>query len=459
MRPTGPGPLSGRTVEGRYLLGDLIARGGMGTVYRGRDLRLGRPVAVKVLKESVAADPRRTDRFAAEARAAAAVADPHVVAVWDQGVDETGPEPLAFLVMELVDGATLRDLIKRRSPMTVREMLRVAVPMTAGVAAAHRCGLVHRDIKPENVLTSPTGSVKVADFGLTRPVQEDSATLTLIGSANYIAPEVVRRESSGPPADLYSLGVILYEMLTGVPPFRGPSPYAVSMAHVDEPFPVLQRRFPGVDPEVADIVVWCCEKDPEHRPQRAADLLGELEHLRESLTPAALDLAPPGHRPETEDLFSVLRTDSHTDPTGLRAVPAEQDDPDAAPPPRTQPTRLLPPDTDLDELPRTDRSPTALTRHLQAAPAQAAVPAEGPPAAGQDRVIRDAEAPRDPRSPRVVLGRGGPYRGWILLLIFLLVACAVGYLGWLLGLQLIGSGYGTGAAAALLGGRAGPPAG
>lgn len=442
-------------MEGRYLLGDLIARGGMGTVYRGRDLRLGRPVAVKVLKESVAADPRRTDRFAAEARAAAAVADPHVVAVWDQGVDETGPEPLAFLVMELVDGATLRDLIKRRSPMTVREMLRVAVPMTAGVAAAHRCGLVHRDIKPENVLTSPTGSVKVADFGLTRPVQEDSATLTLIGSANYIAPEVVRRESSGPPADLYSLGVILYEMLTGVPPFRGPSPYAVSMAHVDEPFPVLQRRFPGVDPEVADIVVWCCEKDPEHRPQRAADLLGELEHLRESLTPAALDLAPPGHRPEAEDLFSVLRTDSHTDPAGLRAVPAGPDDADAdAPPPRTQPTRLLPadpaptahPGSDLDERPGADRSPADPTQSIRAA-------------AGGSRVFRDAQAPRDPRSPRVVLGRGGPYRGWILVLIFLLVACAVGYLGWLLGLQLIGSGYGTGTAAALFGGRAGPPAG
>ena len=440
-------------MEGRYLLGDLIARGGMGTVYRGRDLRLGRPVAVKVLRESVAADPRRTDRFAAEARAAAAVADPHVVAVWDQGLDESGPEPLAFLVMELVDGATLRDLIKRRSPMTVREMLRVAVPMTAGVAAAHRCGLVHRDIKPENVLTSPTGSVKVADFGLTRPVQEDSPTLTLIGSANYIAPEVVRRESSGPPADLYSLGVILYEMLTGVPPFRGPSPYAVSMAHVDEPFPELRRRFPGVDPEVADIVAWCCEKDPEHRPQRAADLLGELEHLRESLAPAALDLAPPGHRQESEDLFSVLRTDSHTDPAGLRAVPAGPDDADAAPPPRTPPTRLLPadpapgahPGPDVDERPGADRSPATPTQSIRAA-------------AGENRVFRDAQAPRDPRSPRVVLGRGGPYRGWILVLIFLLVACAVGYLGWLLGLQLIGS-VDAAPAAALLGDRTGPPAG
>lgn len=449
MRPTGPGPLTGRMLDGRYLLEHLIARGGMGTVYRGRDTRLDRPVAVKVLKDTLSADPIRTERFAAEARAAATISDPHVVAVWDQGVDRGREDPVAFLVMELVDGATLRDLIRRRSPMTVREMLRVALPLTAGLAAAHRHGLVHRDVKPENVLTSPTGSVKVTDFGLTRQVQEESATLTLVGSANYIAPEIVRREASGMPSDLYSVGIILYEMLTGVPPFRGATPYAVSMAHVDEPMPPLERRFPDVDPEVADIIAWCCEKDPQHRPQEAADLLGELEHLEQTLTDEALDRTPPGHRPDSSDLFAPLSTDSHTAPAGLRIPSPEL--PPGTPGGGTEETG---PAASFSEGPTAVQSPSTGRREPRV-DADAANPVEQAPEAPATRVIGASPSPAerahgafDPSVPQTRLGSSAPYRGWVLLLVFVLLACTVAYLGWLLGVQFLG-GAEPGAAGAL----------
>lgn len=418
MKPTAPGPHTGRTLDGRYLLGDLIARGGMGAVYRGLDERLNRAVAVKLLKESLSTDPVTVRRFAEEARAAAAIADPHVVSVWDQGLDEGEAPPLAFLVMELVDGATLRDLVKRRSPMTVREMLRVAIPLARGLAAAHRSGLVHRDVKPENVLVSPRGSVKVTDFGLTRQVQAESATVTLVGSANYIAPELVKREPAGTAADTYSVGIVLYEMLTGVPPFRGATPYAVSMTHVNDPMPDIGRRFPGLDPEIAEVIAWCCAKDPDNRPQHAEDLLGELLHIQDDLGDEALDRQPPGYRVDARDLFSVLSTDSHTAAVDLVGAEGPVTGPTVAVPAREEPDAAA------------DPGGEDATRVFS--------PGQLPVGRGErDPVPERPEEPGDPAVPLHTLGRSGQHRGWVWLLVFVLAACTAGYLGWLLGVEIL----------------------
>ena len=482
----------------------------MGAVYRALDERLNRPVAVKLLKETLSTDAVTVRRFAEEARAAAAIADPHVVAVWDQGLDESDGTPLAFLVMELVDGATLRDLIKRRSPMTVREMLRVAVPLSRGLAAAHRSGLVHRDIKPENVLVSPRGSVKVTDFGLTRQVQAESSTMTLVGSANYIAPELVKREPAGTAADTYSVGIVLYEMLTGVPPFRGATPYAVSMAHVNDPMPDVGRRFPGLDPEIAEIIAWCCDKDPDNRPQHAEDLLGELLHISQDLGAEALDLRPPGYREDARDLFSVLSTDSHTAAVDLPEMPrppergapggaagsnaagrggAVPEEDDAGTSPVTGPTVAVSPEGAVGAAPlpggplpaaedpetpeeepgsRTpyqaeDERPTEsvtaarglddATRAFSPGRTAAAREQPGPRAAS-------AQAPRDPAVPLHVLGGGGQHRGWVWLLVFVLAACTAGYLGWLLGVEILSQQVGqAGTAVGSLGAAASPGGG
>lgn len=423
----------------------------MGVVYRGRDTRLDRPVAVKVLKDSVGSTPEAMERFVHEARAAASITDPHVVTVWDQGMDTSGPDPVVYLVMELVDGATLRDLIKRRSPMTVREALRVAVPLTEGLSAAHHIGLVHRDVKPENVLTSPNGSVKVTDFGLTRRVQAESATLSLVGSANYIAPELVRRRPAGKPADNYSVGIILYEMLTGVPPFRGDSPYAVSMAHVDEDMPDIRRRFPGIDPEIVEIISWCCAKEPENRPQDAEDLRGELEHISRRLSDESLDRRPPGYRDDASDLFSGLETASHTRPVQLQGLREPSGGAGAATsaaervgPSATRETS----DSAWDHAPDHDaeasrgvpeESPTETVeaqRPLDAA--TRVMPTENiPNAAGPHREREPQTGSTDPAVPLHVLGSAEPYRAWVWILVFVLAACMTAYLGWLVGVSIV----------------------
>ncbi len=439
MKRTAPGPLTGRTLEGRYLLGDMIARGGMGVVYRGRDTRLDRPVAVKVLKDSVGSTPEAMERFVHEARAAAAISDPHVVTVWDQGMDESGPDPVVYLVMELVDGATLRDLIKRRSPMTVREALRVAIPLAEGLAAAHHIGLVHRDVKPENVLTSPNGSVKVTDFGLTRRVQAESATLSLVGSANYIAPELVQRRPAGKPADNYSVGIMMYELLTGVPPFRGETPYAVSMAHVDEVMPDIRRRFPDVDPEIVEIISWCCAKDPENRPQDAEDLHGELVHISRRLTDDALDRRPPGYREDSADLFSGLETASHTRPVQLQELRAPTTGSKAS---RIAVDTDLPEEHAMADRPRENVAAEPMTESVAAQrPLDAAtrvMPTGPTPDSTGAPPRREAEAHSShPAVPTHVLGSTEPYRAWVWILIFVLAACMVAYLGWLVGVSIL----------------------
>ncbi len=209
--------LIGVVLDRRYRIDAPIARGGMSTVYRGMDLRLDRPVAIKVMDPQFAADPQFLARFEFEARAVARLAHPGLVAVHDQGSDGEH----AFLVMELVEGGTLRELLRERGPMPPHAAAAVARPVLEALAVAHRAGLVHRDIKPENVLISHSGDVKIADFGLVRAIAAAGTTSrsVILGTAAYLSPEQVTTGTADARSDVYAAGVLLYEMLTGATPF------------------------------------------------------------------------------------------------------------------------------------------------------------------------------------------------------------------------------------------------
>ena len=239
-------PVVGLVLEGRYRLEERLARGGMSTVYAATDLRLHKTVAVKVMAEHLAHDPTFVDRFTREARAAAMLSHPNVVGVSDQGSDQG----LVFLVMELVRGRTLRDLLTARGRLTVAEAFAVLEPTLAGLTAAHRAGIVHRDIKPENVLIGIDGVVKVADFGLARAVvgtgQTSQTGGVLIGTVAYLSPEQLERGRADARSDIYAAGIVLYEMLTGHPPFGGDTPLAVAYQHVHHDVPAPSEEVPGL---------------------------------------------------------------------------------------------------------------------------------------------------------------------------------------------------------------------
>ena len=209
-------PLVGAVLDGRYRVDTMIATGGMSTVYRGLDIRLDRPVALKVMDSRYAGDHQFLTRFQREARAVARLKDPGLVAVYDQGIDGQHP----FLVMELVEGGTLRELLRERGPMPPHAVAAVLGPVLGGLAVAHRAGLVHRDVKPENVLISDDGEVKIADFGLVRAVAEAKITSTsvILGTAAYLSPEQVGTGDAGPRSDVYAVGILTYELLTGAHP-------------------------------------------------------------------------------------------------------------------------------------------------------------------------------------------------------------------------------------------------
>ncbi|WP_176832651.1 Stk1 family PASTA domain-containing Ser/Thr kinase [Geodermatophilus sp. DSM 45219] len=276
-------PVVGLVLEGRYLLEERLARGGMSTVYAATDLRLHRTVAVKVMAEHLAHDPTFVDRFTREARAAAMLSHPNVVSVSDQGSDQG----LVFLVMELVRGRTLRDLLQARGRLTVGEAFAVLEPVLAGLTAAHRAGIVHRDIKPENVLIGADGVVKVADFGLARALTGTGQTShtggVLIGTVAYLSPEQLERGRADARSDVYAAGVVLYEMLTGHPPYGGDTPLAVAYQHVHHDMPVPSDEVPGLPWEVDDLVARTTRRDPTVRPLDAGAFLADLEDVRTDL--------------------------------------------------------------------------------------------------------------------------------------------------------------------------------
>jgi beta-lactam-binding protein with PASTA domain/tRNA A-37 threonylcarbamoyl transferase component Bud32 len=283
-------PLRGRLLDGRYRLDAPIARGGMATVYAATDTRLDRPVAVKVMRPGLADDPEFVERFAREARAAARLSSPEVVAVHDQGTDaSTGT---AYLVMEQVSGGTLRDVLREQGALPPARALDLLEPALVALAAAHAAGLVHRDVKPENVLLSTDGRVKVADFGLARAIETSSATVTtgvLIGTVAYLAPEQVEHGRTDTRTDVYAAGILLFELLTGAPPYASESPMTVAYRHVHEDVPPPGRVVEGIPAGLDELVVRATRRDPAARPVDAGAFLAELRAVR-----ADLGDAPPG---------------------------------------------------------------------------------------------------------------------------------------------------------------------
>jgi serine/threonine protein kinase, bacterial len=274
-------PLDGALLEGRYRVDAKIATGGMSTVYRGLDVRLDRPVALKVMDSRYAGDSQFLTRFQLEARAVARLKDPGLVAVYDQGMDARQP----FLVMELVEGGTLRELLRERGPMPPHAAAAVLRPVLGGLAVAHRAGLVHRDVKPENVLISDEGDVKLADFGLVRALAEAGITSTsvILGTAAYLSPEQVSSGNAGPRSDVYAVGILAYEMLTGVTPFTGDSPLAVAYQRMDNDVPPPSTVIGGVPPQFDELVLRATARDPADRYTDALGMGGALDTVCDEL--------------------------------------------------------------------------------------------------------------------------------------------------------------------------------
>ena len=283
VRASSGDPLVGRLLDGRYRIGPRIARGGMASVYEATDIRLDRDVAVKVMHPGLGDDDDFAARFVREARAAARLSHPNVVGVFDQG-EEDG---VVFLAMELVPGHTLRDVIRKESPMSPARALALMEPVLSALAAAHRAGLIHRDIKPENVLIADDGRVKVADFGLAKAVSTDTQhTATggvLIGTVSYLAPELVVDGRSDARADVYAAGVVMYELLTGRKPHEGESPIQVAYKHVHEDVPPPSVIAPGLPAYVDALVARATARDRGQRPADAAVLLHQLHRVSQAL--------------------------------------------------------------------------------------------------------------------------------------------------------------------------------
>ncbi len=324
-------PLQGRLLDGRYLVGSRIARGGMATVYAATDTRLDRLVAVKVMHPGLGDDGEVAARFVREARSAARLNHPNVVAMFDQGADDG----LVFLVMEHVPGATLRDVVRDESPLSPRRALALLEQVLTALAAAHAGGIVHRDVKPENVLLAPDGRVKVTDFGLARAVSTaTSATAVsgpLIGTVAYLAPELVLDDGADARSDVYAAGVMLYELLTGLKPHAGGTPLQVAYQHVHRDVPAPSRHVPGLPDYIDALVERATARDRAVRPADAQVLLHQVRRVRGAVDQGlsgdpdlAADLRPhrsPGPA-EADGGAEADQSGEVTEVTGRRTGPA-----------------------------------------------------------------------------------------------------------------------------------------
>lgn len=322
--------VTGALLEGRYRIDALLAHGGMSAVYRGLDTRLDRPVAIKVMDSRFVGDRMFVERFKDEARSAAKIHNSNVVAVHDQGVDSGPDGVLVYLVMELVDGGTLRDLLAIRGRLPVPLALTVMEQVLSALAAAHMAGLVHRDVKPENVLigrrsqqsrhSDPAGPgtiIKVGDFGLVRAIAGAGVTSSavILGTVAYLSPEQVSTGAATARSDVYAAAVVLYEMLTGVPPYTGDTAISVAYRHVNDDVPALSQSVSGVPAALEDLVLRATRRDPEARPPDAAAFLRELRQLRDSLGIPAAPIPVPAGEPDVET------TDPGIDGPTMRNIP------------------------------------------------------------------------------------------------------------------------------------------
>ncbi len=278
----------------------------MATVYVATDMRLERRIALKVMHAHLSDDSAFQSRFIQEARAAARLADPHVVNVFDQGQDGE----LAYLVMEYLPGITLRELLREQRRLTVPQTITIMDAILAGLSAAHRAGIVHRDVKPENVLLAEDGRIKIGDFGLARATTANTATgQQLLGTIAYLAPELVTRGTADARSDIYALGIMLYEMLVGEQPYKGEQPMQIAFQHATESVPRPSVRNPGVPEQLDELVLWATEKSPDERPDDAQQMLERLREIERDLgiAPAvAAATAPQRAQADSADLTKVM---------------------------------------------------------------------------------------------------------------------------------------------------------
>ncbi|QYJ04684.1 Stk1 family PASTA domain-containing Ser/Thr kinase [Nocardioides panacisoli] len=333
-------PHTGRLLDGRYRVGGRIARGGMAGVYEAHDERLDRTVALKImhagLGDSTDGEEDFAARFVREARAAARLSHPHVVAVYDQGEDDGA----VYLAMELVPGHTLRDVIAKEAPMRPERALSLLEPVLEALAVAHGAGLVHRDMKPENVLIADDGRVKVADFGLAKAVSADTQhTATsgvLLGTVSYLAPEVVSEGRADARADVYAVGVMLYELLTGAKPHTGDSPIQVAYAHVHHDVPPPSDAVPEVPDYVDALTARLTARDRGLRPSDAAVALHHVHRVGLALRA--------GDTSDAELVADLTPAARPTDTTPEPLAPLAREVAAVPPPPRTEQTSVIRPD-------------------------------------------------------------------------------------------------------------------
>ncbi|SDT28161.1 Stk1 family PASTA domain-containing Ser/Thr kinase [Jiangella sp. DSM 45060] len=300
----------GRLLDGRYRIEALVARGGMATVYKATDTRLDRPVALKIMHAELAADDDFVARFIGEARAVAQLSDPNVVNVFDQGEDDGA----VYLAMEYIHGRTLRDVLHERGRLGADLALEVAESVLSALASAHRAGIVHRDVKPENVLVGNDGRVKVADFGLARANSSSSKTTRgLLGTVSYISPEQALGERATPRSDVYSAGIMLYELLTGKTPHEGPTDFVVVRSHIDDDVPPPSESVP-LPPAVDALVLTATAREPMERYADASAFLNAIRSARAAIAGAPL--------PEPDDDPEL--TAAHAEPRDSAGVTVDE---------------------------------------------------------------------------------------------------------------------------------------
>jgi serine/threonine-protein kinase len=407
--------LVGRTLNGRYLIGQRIARGGMASVFMATDQRLDRTVAVKVMHQDLGDEAAFLQRFNREAKAAAKLNHRGVVSVFDQGTDDD--TDTTYLVMEYVPGNTLREVMRDEAPMSPERSLDLLAGVLVALSAAHAAGIIHRDIKPENVLITPDGDVKVADFGLARAVSANTAATAgqVMGTVSYLAPEVVSNQSADARADVYACGAVLYEMLTGSKPHTGDTPIQVAYRHVHEDVGAPSQAVAGIPDYVDALVARATNRDPNLRPADARGLLQlvrlvqrALEQGLENDPELVADLAPPEPVAEDEALTQPVAV-----PVGVgvgAGVAAAAGGATAAESVDTEATEMFPSSTDA---PADDATVQWSTGD--------AVPRGYIPAMSPDRYREDQKAlERDKR-------------GRILLIATVVAALFVGLLGWYAG--------------------------
>jgi eukaryotic-like serine/threonine-protein kinase len=325
-------PLAGRLLDGRYAITARIAHGGMATVYRATDMRLDREVALKVMHVELARDDDFVRRFIGEAKSVARLSHQNVVAVYDQGADG----PFLYLAMEYIHGRTLRELQRERGWFSPAAALDIMTGVLDGLAAAHRSGIVHRDVKPENVLLTADGRVKVADFGLARAQAAAGMTRAglLIGTVAYVPPEQVSGEVTGPRGDVYSAGIMLFELLTGRQPFRGDTPLSVAYQHVNQDVPGPSSLMPGIPAAVDQLVLGATSRDPARRPADAGEFARAVRVVRQGAgEPGGLgDMMGAGVQGLTEAPWLDLDTPAATNGWWARNTgPVPAGAPDAGP--------------------------------------------------------------------------------------------------------------------------------